>query len=166
MVHANFPDSDPEDSDIDDSKEEKGFVNASLVKPDQISSMERAVRVAIFARNLLQINVLMASKYSRKKKAGLAALGEWKHINCLRSTARGDVQDDILRKLLHTCATAEDAQPSVPDRPLLDCPLPVADLEKVASTVWTVRDVPGGTVSFLFERSSVALALGIHDNEG
>jgi DNA repair and recombination protein RAD54B len=91
----------------------------------------------------------------QKKKAGLAALGEWTHINCLRSTARDDIQDDILRKLIQS--TDPTRKPSKQPKSRLDSLLSAIDLENIVAKdeVWTVRDVPGGTVSFLFEKTSL-----------
>ena len=83
-------------------------------------------------------------------------MGEWTHINCLRSTARDDIQDDILRKLLHT--RDPDETPLSQPKSRLDSLLSAVDLENVVAMdeVLTVRDVPGGTVSFLFEKSSLS----------
>ncbi|KAJ7039247.1 SNF2 family N-terminal domain-containing protein [Mycena alexandri] len=118
-------DSDVEDGDPD----KKGFVNASQVQPEEINKMDKA--------------------YLAKKRAGLAALGQWKHINCLLPTARDDIQDHILRKLVFLPEPEKKASSSKPQSQLL------AALDAaVAMAALTVSDLPGGSVSFLFEKSS------------
>lgn len=86
----------------------------------------------------------------------MASLGEWKHINCLLSTAQYEIQDDVLRKLVHT--KEPKAKPSGQPISQLDSLLDAVDLENIMAMdeKLTVRDVPGGTVSFLFAKSSVA----------
>lgn len=93
----------------------------------------------------------------QKKKDGLAALGEWTHINCLRATARGDVKDDVLRALLHSFEGDQTMKTPSP-KSQLDRLLSAVDLDNIAmmDNVLSVRDVPGGTVSFLFQKSSIA----------
>lgn len=88
-------------------------------------------------------------QYLEKKRAGLAALGQWKHINCLLPTARDDIQDHILRKLVFLPEPEKTAPTTKPQSKLL------AALDAVAAMgVLTVADIPGGSVSFLFEKSS------------
>ncbi|KAF8070293.1 P-loop containing nucleoside triphosphate hydrolase protein [Lyophyllum atratum] len=123
-------------SDDEDIEPEQGFVRACDVKPELSNKMDRA--------------------YLQKKKDGLAALGEWKHINCLRPSTRDDIQDDILRKLIdfHKTPAKDSILPSPKSR--LDRLLSAVDLQNVtaASRVLTVHDVPGGTISYLFQKSS------------
>lgn len=91
----------------------------------------------------------MDQQYFAKKRAGLAALGQWKHINCLLPTARDDIQDHILRKLVFLPEPEKKASSSKPQSQLL------AALDAaVAMAALTVSDLPGGSVSFLFEKSS------------
>ena len=86
----------------------------------------------------------------KKKKAELAALGEWTHINCLRGSAKDEIHDEILRKLVHRfSSSADETKPPAPQPPLLSL-LSAVDLKNVADL--TVRDIPGGVVSFLFEK--------------
>lgn len=96
-----------------------------------------------------------------KKRAGLATLGEWTHIDCLRRVAHGEIQDGILRRLLHHAIPTngdeldleEDAAGS-----RLEKLLAASDLDNVMAidepSPSRVHDVPGGTVSFLFEKIS------------
>ncbi|KAK7057394.1 SNF2 family N-terminal domain-containing protein [Favolaschia claudopus] len=119
--------SDPDLSDC--GPKAKGFVNASQVRPEEINPMDK--------------------EDLEKRRAGLAALGEWKHINCLQPTARDDVQDHILRKLIFVPESAQKSQSQLLD--VLNSAALMAAL--------TVADLPGGSVSFLFEKSTtVALA--------
>jgi len=94
-------------------------------------------------------------QYLKKKKAQLAALGEWTHINGLHPTARENIKDDILRKLVYFPDEPTKQQDSG-HKSRLDALLSAIDLENLGDDVprLTARDVPGGTVSFLFERSS------------
>lgn len=105
----------------------------------------------------------VTSQYLKKKKAELAALGEWTHIDCLRPNARDDIHDDILRKLVFEPeARRNEKQPKdtpVKAKSRLESLLTAVDLENLSkqdeeAPRLTVRDVPGGTVSFLFEKSS------------
>ncbi|KAF8170206.1 SNF2 family N-terminal domain-containing protein [Mycena galopus ATCC 62051] len=112
--------SDPEDSDSEPGT--KGFVNASQVRPEKIKD----------------------KAYLEKKRAGLAALGQWKHINCLLPTAQDDIHDIILRKLLFV--PKADKKPQSQLLAVLDAAALMASL--------TVSDLPGGSVSFLFEKST------------
>ena len=98
------------------------------------------------------------TQYLKKKQAELAALGEWSHIDCLRPNARDDVRDDILRKLVFEKSTlnASDLAPKPKSR--VDALLSAIDIDNISVDSETrrlsVHDVPGGTVSFLFEKSS------------
>jgi DNA repair and recombination protein RAD54B len=93
----------------------------------------------------------------KKKKAELAALVEWTHINCLRQDAAERVQDDILRKLLIQPSSSHDRQVGNPSKSRLSSLLDAVDLDNISrleSPEVTVKDVPGGTVSFLFEKGT------------
>ncbi|KAJ6607761.1 SNF2 family N-terminal domain-containing protein [Mycena sp. CBHHK59/15] len=122
-------DETPLGCDLEDSdQEEKGFINASQMRPGHIEEMEKA--------------------YLTKKRAGLAALGQWKHINCLLPTAVSDIQDHVLRKLVFL-PEPEKRATNRPQSQLL------AALDAVAAMeILTVAEIPGGSVSFLFEKSS------------
>jgi DNA repair and recombination protein RAD54B len=93
------------------------------------------------------------NQYLEKKKAGLAALEEWKHVNCLAATARDDVRDDILRQLILIDAS-EDA---TRDTPTLraESLLSAVDLDRLCAAVKvkSVDEVPGGTITFVFEKT-------------
>lgn len=65
-------------SDSADEDLERGFVNASQLKPPKASTR----------------------KERQTTKAALASLGEWKHINCVSRTAPQDIEDDLLRHLV------------------------------------------------------------------
>lgn len=86
----------------------------------------------------------------------MAALGEWKHINCLRISAIDEIQDDILRKLVDFHEPNVKNIPESHPQSQLDILLSAVDIENIAALdkVLTVRDVPGGSVTFLFQRSS------------
>ncbi|KAI6121363.1 P-loop containing nucleoside triphosphate hydrolase protein [Pisolithus sp. B1] len=97
----------------------------------------------------------------QKKRAELADLGEWTHIDCLRRVASDEVQDDILRHLLHfTSPTHDDSEAS-----RLDKLLAATDLDNITAMsddARLARDVPGGTVAFLFEKLSSS-SFGDHE---
>jgi DNA repair and recombination protein RAD54B len=100
-------------------------------------------------------------QYLKKKKAELAALGEWTHVNCLRPDAAERVHDDILRKLLFklssTRGRSED-QVGNSSKNRLSSLLDAVDLDNISrmetNLDLAVNDVPGGTVSFLFEKGT------------
>ncbi|KAL0581838.1 helicase [Marasmius crinis-equi] len=115
-----------------DDEQPKGFVVASEVKvadPNDLSKGDR--------------------EYLEKKKASLASLDEWKHIDCLKSGAKEEIRDELLADLLH----AYDAGGSK------SRPTAAADLRNIqpidrSRNELIVRKVPGGTISFIFEKSS------------
>jgi DNA repair and recombination protein RAD54B len=78
-----------------------------------------------------------------------------------------DIQDDVLRKLAIICEPKSKEDPSRPAT-RLDRLLSVVDLEniKARDDVLTVHDVPGGSVSFLFQKSSSVLELPSTEGEG
>lgn len=93
-------------------------------------------------------------QYALRKKAQLAALGEWTHISGLRRGSRDQVQDDILRSLMYDF-DPEQPQVSRPDALLAN---------DLASTTFSSDSfempadrVPGGTISFIFERFSATI---------
>ncbi|KAI0066149.1 hypothetical protein BV25DRAFT_1879216 [Artomyces pyxidatus] len=125
-----------------DAETKPSFVMASQVKTDKTQRQDKA--------------------YMKKKKAELASLGEWTHINCLKPGARERIRDGVLRKLIYepeksatsSVSKASDGAPKSRISSLLDA----VDLDNVLnmdkSSTLAVDDVPGGTVSFLFEKSS------------
>jgi len=124
-----------EDESRIDAGAAPGFITASQVKVVDPQKTDRA--------------------YLKKKKAELAALAEWTHINCLRQDAAERVQDDILRKLLFQPSPSHDRQVGNSQKSRLSSLLDAVDLDKISrmeSADVTVKDVPGGTVSFLFEK--------------
>ena len=81
-----------------------------------------------------------------RKKAQLAALGEWTHIDGLRRGSRDRVQDDILRNLMYEF-NPEQLQSSRLDTSSDSSGVPL-------------NRVPGGTISFIFERFSATVEKG------
>ncbi|KAG6330522.1 hypothetical protein ID866_8566 [Astraeus odoratus] len=94
----------------------------------------------------------------RKKRAELATLGEWTHINCLHRVSRNEMQDEILWHLLHSAARAEVVVEGEGEGESRLDRLPTAgELDNIIAVddvgpPLALCDVPGGTVSFLFER--------------
>jgi DNA repair and recombination protein RAD54B len=90
------------------------------------------------------------------KKAELASLGEWKHINCLKPTATDDVLDDVLRAILHDCGPKPKSFASIEGESKMSRLLQATDIQNIQAMdrVLSVGDVPSGTVSFLFEKGS------------
>ncbi|KAG6862306.1 hypothetical protein C0995_016004 [Termitomyces sp. Mi166 len=124
--------------DGDDGMEtEQGFVKACNIKPEFLDKMDRA--------------------YLQKKKAGLAALGEWKHINCLKPSTRDDIQDDALRKLIDFHDSSTTNETSLP-KSRIDKLLDSIDLQNITALnkCLNMREVPGGTISYIFQKSSIA----------
>ncbi|EIW61952.1 uncharacterized protein TRAVEDRAFT_57102 [Trametes versicolor FP-101664 SS1] len=119
-------------SSDEDEDPVKGFMAASQVTTKDVNKMDKA--------------------YMKQKRAQLAALGEWTHINCLRPGAAEKVQDDMLTHLIYSLpkpASTSSAPQTITEK-LLDAVDRIADEE-----AFFQRDkIPGGSVSFLFERSS------------
>jgi DNA repair and recombination protein RAD54B len=92
----------------------------------------------------------------QKKKAGLAALGEWTHINCLGPSIGTHIQDDILRKIV---SISTNGTSSKAGNTPLETIFSAVDIETIRAMdkQRSVRDVPGGTISFLFEKCSKTL---------
>jgi DNA repair and recombination protein RAD54B len=108
--------------------------------------------------------LVYVSQYLKKKKAELAALGEWTHINCLKPGAKERVHDDILRGLLYRPPSSQDEQVGQVDtlqKSRLSSLLDAVDLDNIShlreAPELTVNGVPGGTVSFLFEKGTSML---------
>lgn len=87
-------------------------------------------------------------------------MGEWTHIDGLRRVAHDEIQDDVLRRLLH-CAVPTDGEESDLEGNAagsrLNKLLAASDLDNIMAVDEappSVRDVPGGTISFLFEKIS------------
>ncbi|KZT68291.1 hypothetical protein DAEQUDRAFT_692777 [Daedalea quercina L-15889] len=125
-----------EDESESEDEQQMNFMAASQVKPEQIERVDKA--------------------YLKQKKAQLAALGEWTHINCLRRNAREIIQDNLLAEMLYTrSSTSKPASKASQSR--LEKILDAVDLDKVMAESGpdlTVDEVPGGTISFLFEKGS------------
>ncbi|KAH9485283.1 DNA repair and recombination protein RAD54B [Psilocybe cubensis] len=124
----------PVDADYEVTAVNTGFVAASNVCVEEFDAVEKA--------------------YLQKKKAGLASLGEWNHINCLKlsKNADGYVHDEILRRMI--------TQPGVPgaserqkERTNI---LKQVDIENLRTldSIESRKTLPGGTISFLFEKYS------------
>jgi DNA repair and recombination protein RAD54B len=90
-------------------------------------------------------------QYALKKKAQLAALGEWTHINGLQRGSRGRVQDKILQSLMY------GFDPEYPQE---------SAINSLSSTEMPVDRVPGGTVSFVFEKLSTTIEKGDDSEPG
>lgn len=118
-----------------------GFIQASAVRPEHVAKQDK--------------------EYLLQKKAQLAALGKWTHINCLRPNARERILDPVLQRLVYVpeeharAGSAEDGG----GRSRVSSLLAAVDLENVLHAMRPpipVEELPGGAVSFLFERSSDA----------
>ncbi|KAF9559847.1 hypothetical protein CPC08DRAFT_742940 [Agrocybe pediades] len=108
-----------------------GFVSASTVTAAETEGAENA--------------------YFQKKKAALASLGKWNHVHCLRPAEDSDiyVHDDILRRVV--TRSSRKLSEGTEELSLLDR----IDIDRIqALTRKSLRDAPGGSVSFLFERCS------------
>lgn len=87
-----------------------------------------------------------------KKEAALVVLKNWSHVNCLAASARDLVQDDILQQVLYvedslTPAAQETNQES---KSLLSA----INLEQLSVSARSIQEVPGGTITFMFKKTS------------
>ncbi|KAI0723311.1 SNF2 family N-terminal domain-containing protein [Earliella scabrosa] len=132
------------DEALESSDEEedplKGFMAASQVKQKDINKLDQA--------------------YLKQKRAQLAALGEWTHINCLRPGAADRVEDDMLTHLIYSPENAGTS--ATPPQSLTAKLLDAADKIMAEEEFYSRDKLPGGSVSFLFERST---KLSVEDNE-
>ncbi|PPQ89571.1 LOW QUALITY PROTEIN: hypothetical protein CVT25_012242 [Psilocybe cyanescens] len=113
-----------------------GFVPASDVCTEEFDAIEKA-----------------------KKKAGLAALGEWDHINCLKPSKDTNVHihDDILRRIVTSSPETLSVHTGrEKERTRLETLLERVDIDNIRAMdgAGLSRDLPGGTISFLFEKCS------------
>jgi len=123
------------------------FVSASNVTAEGSDEVDKAV--SSLPVDFSPAFDITFSQYFQKKKAALAALGQWNHINCLRPTGDADVyvQDDILRRIVASRSLTEPAE----KMSLLDS----VNIDRIqAMTKQSIGDVAGGSVSFIFERCS------------
>ncbi|THV06782.1 hypothetical protein K435DRAFT_834087 [Dendrothele bispora CBS 962.96] len=127
----------PETVSNEDEENVKGFIPASQVETVDLTKADR--------------------EYLKKKKESLSALEEWRHINCLKAEAGKEVQDRILQQLLYIRPKRFFHDQSA-NQTQLERILAAVDIEAIeALEDLTVHDVPGGTISFLFQRSSSAV---------
>ena len=139
---------DEDDSDGEDDSEVK-FVVASQVDAGKATKMDKAVSRSQHAPCFPLIYI----QYLKRKKAALAALGQWNHINCLRPGAKNSIRDEILHHLLYTPGTTEQSQRTPP--PTGSRVLDALGRDNVLNERgYLPGNVPGGTLSFLFERGS------------
>ncbi|KAI0771634.1 SNF2 family N-terminal domain-containing protein [Trametes elegans] len=121
-------------SSSDDEDLIKGFMAASQVKPEDVNKVDSA--------------------YLKQKRAQLAALGEWTHINCLRPGAADRVQDDMLTHLIYSTDGGSPSNSSSAPQTLSEKLFDATDKILAEQPCLSREEVPGGSVSFLFERCS------------
>jgi hypothetical protein len=89
-----------------ESDVEMGFVPASQVKPNKIS---KAVRPFILSSSVIlksplylicRLLVSLPEQEKKRKREALAALSEWRHINCFADNYAELIQDPVLLHLL------------------------------------------------------------------
>lgn len=140
----------------------KGFVTAASLSSEDIDAVDRSVRETWFpdlVRDIKKANALnmRLSQYALKKKAQLAALGEWTHINGLRRASRARVQDKILQSLMY------EFDPGQPQESRSDA---LSSIDSTSITEIPVDQVPGGTISFIFEKFSTTIEKGDDSEPG
>ncbi|KAF8518738.1 SNF2 family N-terminal domain-containing protein [Gautieria morchelliformis] len=106
----------------------------------------------------------LGKAYVKKKKAELASLDEWTHVNCMIPSARGKIHDDILRKLVpiqEVTQLEETASHPTPPKSRAEMLLAAVDSPTLFETddlydpeLCSMEDVPGGQLTYLFERKS------------
>jgi DNA repair and recombination protein RAD54B len=142
-----------------DSEIETGWVVASQLKPVKlektVSFHEFLIRLATKLTPLL--------KYIKKKKAELASLAQWAHVNCMLPSAREKIHDDILRRLIPVQEVIQHNDTTSPDPPKsrVEKLLAAVDSTAIFDTddleepeAWDMRNVKGGQLTYIFERKS------------
>lgn len=133
-------------SDSADEDLERGFVNASQLKPPKASTRKEVSAPLCFVRSHRLI-----TQQRQTTKAALASLGEWKHINCVSRTAPQDIEDDLLRHLV------SEGLENLPEPPPSD--------EEGDEAPVMLEDLKAGSVSFLFEKISRVKASAAPEGE-
>lgn len=85
--------------------------------------------------------LFILAQYAKKKKAELASLGEWTHINCCKASAGVGVIDNALQTII---AESSASSPSFGEN----------NDEHQDEQEVLPSNIPGGTISFLFEKVS------------
>ncbi|KAF8520381.1 SNF2 family N-terminal domain-containing protein [Hysterangium stoloniferum] len=128
-----------------DSDAEMGWVVASQMKPAKLSNL-----------------------YYKRKKAELASLDEWIHVNCLLPSAREKMHDDVLRQLiaapLPDVAETDPKMESITPKSRVEMLLAAVDSASIfdddeVNNLALGRDmneVAGGQVTYIFEKKSEA----------
>ncbi|KAG8963766.1 helicase [Tulasnella sp. 419] len=125
---------EPGSDDDEDFEIPKGFVSATQVNTDKYA------------------------KAALKQTAGLAALKDWKHINCLDPSAAEKLHDSVLRGLLPIqSSSAEDSCLEDADDDL-DSQIGVGRKGGSKRHSSRLDSLSGGTLTFLFEKKSKALS--------
>ncbi|EJD52598.1 hypothetical protein AURDEDRAFT_181169 [Auricularia subglabra TFB-10046 SS5] len=122
---------DPADGEQESSDDEsRGFVVASTLK--------------------------MSTATKKRRKQELASLDEWTHINCTRPVARETIRDDVLKKIIRE-AYPEVAEEDDERKHMNPKERMLADLDNALNMDGDdlMPKVPSGTLTFLFERSSL-----------
>ncbi|KAG9010829.1 helicase [Tulasnella sp. JGI-2019a] len=121
-----------------DDKIEKGFVVASDIDTEK---QEKKIR--------------------KKKRGDLAALEDWSHVDCLQSSAQEYIKDALLQRLLHdpksSSINGADSEPEVDvcsDDDSIQHGASMLGSRKKASSSDSMQDLPGGTITFIFERKT------------
>lgn len=142
---------------------EQGFVAASELGQERLEAVDKAVRSRLYdpMKGLASYDFF---QYLQKKKAGLAALGEWTHINCLTPSGGSHIQDGILRKIVSISTHGTSAKAGGRQ---LETILSSIDIDAIHAMdkQRSVCDVPGGTVSFLFEKCSKTVLVNSEDED-
>lgn len=148
------PRDDNESSEDEEDEMEQGFTVASQIKPGRLEKMDKAVSHHSCSGILVSNADGTARQMRKRKKAELAALGEWTHISCLQPEAQEVVQDDVLRRLLYR-PSAQASKPKLQATSLLEA-TDFANIEALEAEAMKsgMQDLPPGAISFLFERTS------------
>ncbi|PVF93834.1 hypothetical protein CPB86DRAFT_85171 [Serendipita vermifera] len=121
--------------DSDDEELEMGFVRGTQVNPDKLSKKEM-----------------------RQRREALSSLSEWRHIDCTMSTAAGLLQDSVLRALMvkpsGNITGNNKSENSDELWDAFDYDDGTEDGALAKPNAISVRDLPGGSVTFTFERVS------------
>jgi DNA repair and recombination protein RAD54B len=139
--------------DSDDEEVEMGFIRGTQVNPDKLT---KKVCVCQTFTKEWRLNF---GQEMRQRREALSSLSEWRHIDCTMSSAKGLLQDNVLRALVvnpNGTAIGNRTSPEDPDG-LWDgfgYDDSTEDGTLTKSNVISVGDLPGGSVTFAFERVS------------
>ncbi|KAI0036857.1 P-loop containing nucleoside triphosphate hydrolase protein [Vararia minispora EC-137] len=143
--HCDYPAGTGEDGSLEgeesSSSDEEGYRPVQFMAASQVNTKKADRKVGTLGSYSLEL---------KRKKDALAALGQWKHINCLKGDAGDHISDSVLLHLLNRKQVPGKAASEGKKKERTMSLLEAVDLDNISSA--PADTIPGGTLSFLFEK--------------